>query len=321
MNKYPEISVVIPFLNEEGSLDELYKQLTNTLVTVGKSYEIIFIDDGSTDTSFDIVSRLHQEDEHIEVQRFRRNFGKAAALQAGFNVANGSLIFTMDADLQDSPSEIPRFLEKLEEGYDVVSGWKQVRHDPIGKTAPSKLFNWVTQKVSGIEIHDFNCGFKVYRREVLDHINLYGELHRYIPVLAGWKGFSVGEIPVEHKAREHGESKYGVERMLKGMFDLLTILFTRKYERRPLHLFGLLGFLSAVVGGLALFYLTILWLFGLGPIGTRPLLFFGVLAVILGVQLVSFGLLAEMLVKVESRFEQDFVISSRLSHRPVNPAD
>ena len=303
---------MIPFLNEEGSLEELYQQLTDVLGALEKRYEILFVDDGSTDSSFAIVSGIHEQDEHVSVIRFRRNFGKAAALQAGFEAAKGDIVFTMDADLQDSPSEIPRFLEKLEEGYDVVSGWKQVRHDPVDKTLPSKLFNRVTRKISGIDINDFNCGFKAYRKEVLDHIDLYGELHRYIPVLGGCGGFRVGEIAVEHKPRLHGQSKYGVERMLKGMFDLLTIVFTRKYERRPLHVFGALGFLSAVVGGIALLYLVVLWFLGGGPIGTRPLLFFGILAVILGAQLVSFGLLAEMLVKVENKFGRDFVIAERL---------
>ena len=222
----------------------------------------------------------------------------------------------MDADLQDDPKEIPRFLEKLEDGgYDIVSGWKENRLDPVDKTLPSKLFNWTTRKISGLSLNDFNCGYKVYRREVLDHINLYGELHRYIPVLAFWKGFSVGEIPVEHRAREHGVSKYGFERMFKGLFDLMTIYFTRKYERRPLHVFGFLGLIFGLLGAMALAYLSLLWVFGMGPIGTRPLLFFAILSVIFGAQLISFGLLAEMIAKVENKFTPHFVIGKRLKRR------
>lgn len=307
-----DLSIVIPLMNEEDSLDQLHQELTASLSHVDKTYEIIFIDDGSSDSSYQVLQNLHALHPHIEVIQFRRNFGKAAALQAAFDIAQGEYIFTMDADLQDDPKEIPRFIEKLEEGYDIVSGWKENRLDPVDKTLPSKLFNWTTRKISGLALNDFNCGFKVYRREVLEHINLYGELHRYIPVLAFWKGFSVGEIPVEHRAREHGVSKYGFERMFKGLFDLLTIYFTRKYERRPLHVFGFLGLVFGLIGTLSLSYLILLWLFGMGPIGTRPLLFFGILSIIFGAQLVSFGLLAEMIAKVENKFSPHFVIGKRL---------
>jgi glycosyltransferase involved in cell wall biosynthesis len=310
-----DISVVIPLMNEEGSLVELHRQLTEVLSGLAKSYELIFVDDGSTDNSYHIIADLHARDKHVEVIKFRRNFGKAAALQAGVDVARGELIFTMDADLQDSPDEIPRFLEALEAdgGVDIVSGWKKKRHDPIGKTAPSRLFNWATRKVSGLELNDFNCGFKVYRREVFDHVSLYGELHRYVPVLAGWKGFKVGEIAVEHRAREHGVSKYGMERMLKGLFDLLTIYVTRKYSGRPLHIFGALGFVCSFLGIAALMYLTALWFLDLGPIGTRPLMFLGILLTLFGAQLISFGLLAEMISKSENRHDKPFVISARLT--------
>lgn len=308
-----ELSIVIPLMNEEESLENLSQQLQETLSNIATSYEIIFVDDGSIDNSFKILSGLHKNNNHIEVIRLRRNFGKAAALQAGFKHARGELIITMDADLQDSPKEIPRFLAELATGLDIVSGWKKTRYDPLLKTIPSKLFNWVTSWVSGIKIHDFNCGFKAYRREVFDHIKLYGELHRYIPVLAGWKGFRVGEIVVEHQPRKSGYSKYGIERLPKGLFDLLTIYVTRKYESRPLHLFGILGLISGFLGVSALTYLTILWCLDMGPIGNRPLLFFGILLTLFGGQLVSFGLLAEMISKSENRHEDPFVISERLS--------
>ncbi|EKD82685.1 MAG: hypothetical protein ACD_39C01154G0003 [uncultured bacterium] len=307
-----EISIIIPLMNERESLLELHRQLVETMTVLNKSYEIIFIDDGSTDGSFETLLSLHESNGCLEIIRLRRNFGKAAALQAGIANSEGEMIITMDADLQDSPKEIPRFLAELNNGFDIVSGWKKQRFDPFHKTAPSRLFNWVTSKVSGIKIHDFNCGFKAYRREVFNHVRLYGELHRYIPVLAGWKGFRVGEIIVEHHARVTGQSKYGIERLPKGLFDLMTIYVTRKYESRPLHVFGILGLFSGFLGVSALMYLTCLWLLDMGPIGNRPLLFFGILFTLFGGQLVSFGLLAEMISKAENRHENPFVIATRL---------
>ncbi len=315
MNTDFKLSIVIPLMNEEGSLSQLHQEITKVLSELDSSYEIIFVDDGSTDKSLEIISDLHVKDEHVEVIQFRRNFGKAAGLQAGFDIAKGDVIITMDADLQDDPKEIPRFLEKLEEGYDIVSGWKENRLDPVDKTLPSKLFNWATRKISGLELRDFNCGFKAYRREVFEYVSLYGELHRYIPVLAYWKGFKVAEIAVEHRAREHGVSKYGFERMFKGLFDLITIYFTRKYERRPLHVFGFLGLVFGLLGTVALTYLSIIWLLGMGPIGTRPLLFFGILSIIFGAQLIFFGLLAEMIAKTDNQFTAPFVVAKRLSHQ------
>ena len=315
------LSIVIPLMNEAESLPELYRQLKETLDNIGKSHELIFIDDGSTDDSFSVLQNLNAQNSDIKVIRFRRNFGKAAALQAGINIASGQIIITMDADLQDSPAEIPRFLEALDQGFDIVSGWKKKRHDPIHKTAPSKLFNWVTSKVSGIAIHDFNCGFKAYRREVFDHVQLYGELHRYIPVLAGWKGFNTTEIAVEHRARQYGQSKYGFERLAKGLFDLLTIYVTRKYEGRPLHIFGGVGMLSGFLGVMILLYLTAIWLLGMGPIGNRPLLFFGILLTLFGAQLVSFGLLAEMISKSDNHHRDLFVIRETLEKNTDNNPD
>lgn len=314
MSKGLDISIIIPLMNEEGSLQELYNQIIDTMSGMDSTYEIIFIDDGSSDSSFSIISDLHDKDNRVEVIKFRRNFGKASGLQAGFNAARGKIIITMDADLQDSPKEIPRFLNELDKGYDIVSGWKKERHDPKSKTGPSKLFNWITSRISGIEIHDFNCGFKAYRREVFDHVELYGELHRYIPVLAGWKGYKVTEIVVDHQARAHGESKYGWERLAKGLLDLITIYFTRKYAKRPLHIFGILGLFCFAVGMLALSYLTILWLFDAGPIGNRPLLFFGILSILFGGQLLSFGILAEMLAMLDNRFGEPYVVSEKLTH-------
>lgn len=308
-----KLSIVIPLMNEEESLKNLHQQLKETLSEMDVLYEIIFVEDGSTDNSFKILSELHKDNDNIEVIKFRRNFGKAAALQAGIKSARGEFIITMDADLQDSPKEIPRFLAELDTGLDIVSGWKKTRYDPIHKTIPSKIFNWATSLISGIKIHDFNCGFKIYRREVFDHIKLYGELHRYIPVLAGWKGFRVGEITVEHYPRQSGQSKYGIERLPKGLFDLLTIYVTRKYESRPLHIFGILGLISGFLGVSALTYLTILWCLDMGPIGNRPLLFFGILLTLFGGQLVSFGLLAEMISKSENRHEDPYVVAVRLS--------
>jgi len=310
-----DLSFIIPLMNEQDSLKQLHHEITIELQGLNKSYEIIFIDDGSTDQSFSVLQSIFENDHRVEVIQFRRNFGKAAALQAGFDIAKGECIFTMDADLQDNPKEIPRFIEKLDEGYDIVSGWKENRLDPVDKTLPSKLFNWTTRKISGLELNDFNCGFKLYHREVFEYVNLYGELHRYVPVLAHWKGFKVGEIPVEHRAREHGVSKYGMERMVKGLFDLVTIYFTRKYERRPLHVFGFLGLSFGLLGALALTYLCLLWVFGMGPIGSRPLLFFGILSVIFGAQLISFGLLAEMIAKVENKFTPHFVIGKSLERK------
>ena len=304
----PDLSLVIPLFNEEESLGALHQQLSKSLGELDLSYEILFINDGSTDQSAEVLEKLAQEDPAIGLVHFRRNFGKAAALDAGFKRALGDVVITMDADLQDDPAAIKDFLLQLDKGYDVVSGWKKVRHDPAGKVLPSRFFNFVVSRVSGIKLHDFNCGFKAYRREALNQLELYGELHRFVPVLLHWQGFRATEIVVPHHPREFGVSKYGVERMAKGFFDLLTTLAITRFRARPMHLFGLAGLVSSALGLLILSYLTILWFAGLGPIGSRPLLFLGVLLVMVGVQLFGTGLLAEIMNRSQHGRPVDYVI-------------
>jgi len=292
-----DISVVIPVFNERDSLSVLFDRLIPVLRESTEQFEIIFVDDGSTDGSSDVLEELHQRDGRVRVVQFRRNLGKSAALAVGFEESRGGIIITMDADLQDEPTEIPRFLESIGQGYDLVSGWKYPRQDPLSKTLPSRMFNLAVQLVTGLRLHDFNCGFKAYRREVVNELRIYGELHRYIPVLAYWRGFRVTEIQVRHHPRQFGRSKYGMERFFRGFLDLLTVLFLNRYNRRPLHLFGWLGLLIFFAGLVIVIYLSVLWLEGVRPIGTRPLLSFGVLFLFMGVQLVSFGLLAEMVLQ------------------------
>ncbi len=289
-----DLSVLIPVLDERGSLPELYQQLTQVLQQINREYEIIFVDDGSSDGSAELCRSLVESDVRITLVELRRNFGKATALQAGFQVAKGAIIITMDADLQDDPIEIPRFLQALEENVDLVSGWKKNRQDPLTKTLPSKFFNWVTSILTGIRLRDFNCGFKAYRREVVQSLDLYGELHRYIPVLAHASGFRTVEIPVNHHPRSYGRSKYSFERFLRGAFDLITVLFLGTFKRRPLHLFGLIGIALFGMGFAIDLYLSLLWLTGTAWIGNRPLLIFGTLLIIVGIQVLIFGLLAEM---------------------------
>lgn len=288
------ISIIVPMYNEADSIEILHKRIVEAVAWQYK-YEIIFVDDGSTDKSVEKAKNLIGKDKNVHLIAFRKNFGKAAALQAGFRNSKGDIVITMDADLQDDPKEIPRFIEKLEEGYDLVSGWKKERHDPLEKRLPSKLFNRVTAHLSGVHLHDFNCGFKAYRREVVDSIDVYGELHRYIPVLAYRKGFRITEITVEHHAREFGKSKYGLERYLRGLFDSMTVAFLGKFYDRPMYFFGKIGLVLCVIGGVICAYLTALWCMGQG-IGSRPLLLLGVLFLILGVQMFSTGFIGDMLV-------------------------
>lgn len=312
MSNSLDLSLVIPLYDEEQSLRPLYARLSEILSDLDQSYEIIFIDDGSTDGSFAVLEELHEADDHVKVLGFRRNFGKSAALSAGFRQAVGEIIITMDADLQDDPEEIPHFLAAIAKGYDLVSGWKHPRQDPLSKKLPSWLFNWATRKLTGVRLHDFNCGFKAYRHEVVDEISIYGELYRYIAVLAHWRGFRVTEIKVRHHPRPFGRSKYGLSRFGRGFFDLITVFFLTQYTRRPLHLFGWLGMLSFSAGMVINFYLTILWFMGNRPIGNRPLLSLGVLLVVIGVQFVSFGLLAELIAKVSSSTDGDYSIGRKL---------
>ncbi len=306
-----DLSVVVPLLNEEQNLLPLHAQLHSVLSALDRSFEIIFIDDGSTDDSFTILEKLHRESDHVKVLQFRRNFGRSAALSAGFSVAQGDVVITMDADLQDDPHEIPRFLSKLDEGYDLVSGWKHPRRDPLSKTVPSKLFNFVTRRITGVNLHDFNCGFKAYRNGVVRELEIYGELHRYILVLAHWKGYRIAEIKIHHHPRRFGRSKFGLNRFSRGFFDIVTVFFLTQYTRRPLHLFGWFGSLSFFAGLLINAYLTVLWLTGYRPIGNRPLLMLGVLLLIIGVQFFSLGLLAELITKALPT-SQDYSVRKKL---------
>ena len=287
------ISVVVPLLDEEQSLETLYHEIASALDAQQQPFEVVFVDDGSTDGSMDVLSRLNSETTNVVVVHLRRNFGKAAALQAGFLEARGDIVVTIDADLQDDPSEIPQLLAKLDEGLDLVSGWKTQRNDPLARRLFSRLFNWATAVVSGVRLHDVNCGLKAYRAEVLRGMRLYGELHRFIPILASYRGFRVAVIPVNHRARQHGRSRYGPERYLRGFFDLLSVTFMGRYRHRPLHLFGGIGLLMGAVGFVVLLYLTVLKLWG-ESIGSRPLLTLGVLLVVVGIQFVSLGLISEL---------------------------
>lgn len=292
------ISVVIPLLNEEESLPELALALEAELNKIApKKFEVLFIDDGSTDTSFEVIKQIRDRNRAFKCIRFRRNYGKSAALAVGFANARGKVVITMDADLQDDPNEISNLVAKLKEGYDLVSGWKKKRYDPISKTIPSKLFNFVTSLTSGIKLHDFNCGLKAYRREVTKTLQVYGEMHRYLPALAHWEGFKVTEIPVLHHKRRYGKSKFGMSRFFKGFLDLLTIMFTTRFLKRPLHFFGTLGIFLGLTGFGIDLYLVIEWFMGLTALSNRPLALFGIAMIIVGVQSVSIGLIGEMIVK------------------------
>ncbi len=302
-----DLSIVVPVYEEAESLPVLHQEIQQAVAPLGLTYEVIFVDDGSEDESWAVIRRLARADARVRGIRFRRNFGKAAALTAGFRAARGRYVITLDADLQDDPAEIPRFLATLEQGWDVVSGWKYPRRDPWTKRWPSRLFNWATRTATGVHLHDFNCGFKGYRAEVVKEVRIYGMLYRYIAVLAHWRGFRVTEIKVHHRPRRFGRSKFGVSRFAIGFFDLITVLFLTQYTWRPLHLFGSLGSLSLVLGFLINVYLTVLWFMGRRPIGNRPLLMLGVLLMIIGVQFISFGLLGEMIAHTAPR-EDEYAI-------------
>ena len=303
------LSVVIPLFNEAESLPELVAKVDQVCQSIAPdAYEIVAVDDGSTDGSFAVLQQLLEQYPRLRVIRFRRNYGKSAALAVGFDRARGDVIVTMDADLQDDPEEIPRLLAKLEEGYDLVSGWKKKRYDPWHKTVPSKLFNWVTSLVSGIRLHDFNCGLKAYRKEVAKRLRVYGEMHRYLPAIAHLMGFRVTEIPVRHHPRKYGRSKFGAGRFIKGFLDLLTVVLTTRFARRPLHFFGSIGILMAVVGFGIDLYLTIEWILGKTFLSNRPLALLGIALIIVGVQFISLGLLAEMIVQQQAGSAEDYLI-------------
>lgn len=311
------LSVIVPVYNEVESLPMLYERVTQAIAEgpepYRSDYELILVDDGSHDGSFDECTRLHEQDPRVKAIRFRRNFGKTAALQAGFVISQGAYLVTIDADVQEDPRHIPEMLAKLNDGYDLVSGWRAHRQDPISKTLPSRIYNTVVSSFTGIRMHDFNCGFKAYRRDVIADLKLYGDLHRFIPVLAHQRGFRVTEIPVRHEPRRYGKSKFGVKRLGRGYLDFIQVLFLTTYLRRPLRLFGSVGTILGGIGGIILVYLTILWLMGDRPIGDRPLLMLGVLLVLTGLQLVSTGLIGEMLRAGMYRPTDEFSVSQVLA--------
>ncbi len=293
-----DISIIIPLYNEAESLSELHAWITRVMRQNGFSYEIIFIDDGSNDDSWKIIEAMSHYDEHVKAIKFRRNYGKAAALNTGFEASTGEVVITMDADLQDSPDEIPELYQMIKkQGYDLVSGWKKKRHDPLSKTIPTKLYNWATRKATHIRLHDFNCGLKAYRNDVIKSIEIYGEMHRYIPVIAKWAGFvKIGEKVVQHYPRKHGKSKYGINRFINGFLDLISISFIGRFGRKPMHFFGFLGTALFLIGFIIACYLAYARIFMAGyKMTQRPLFYFGLLSMILGTQLFTAGFLGELI--------------------------
>ncbi len=306
-----DFSIVVPLFNEAESLIELHDRIVAVMRKMRCRYEIIFVDDGSTDDSANVIHALHRSNRNVKFIQFLRNYGKAAALSAGFAAASGRYVVTLDADLQDDPAEIPRLLEKLESGFDVVSGWKKIRRDPLSRRLASKIYNLFTSLFSGIRLHDFNCGLKIYRVEVVKSFKVYGELHRYLPVIAFHNGYRVGELPVQHFPRKYGKSKYGLARFARGAFDLATITFLTRYKMRPLHLFGFIGGVTFLIGTIISAVLVYERLFAHKYLSNRPLLFFGVLLIIVGIQFFSIGLLGEMIASL--RQEQDtYIIKNQL---------
>jgi len=295
--KFPfkKVSVLVPLYNEEESLNTLSKEIVSVFETISPDYEIFFVDDGSDDNSLNVVKNIARTNNKVRYISFRKNYGKAAALNMGFKSVSGDVVITMDADLQDDPKEIPSLLQELQKGFDLVSGWKKKRHDPIIKKYSSRFFNYVTKVMSGIKIHDFNCGLKAYKKAVVKSISVQGELHRYIPVLADWRGFKVSEVVVKHHPRRYGKTKYGISRFFKGFIDLITVIFTTRYIQRPLHFFGLLGVVTFLIGFSIDAYLSILWFLDKITLSNRPVLFLGTVLIIVGVQFFSLGLIGEML--------------------------
>lgn len=324
------LSFVIPVYNEVESLRALHKELCEVAEQQKYEIEIIFIDDGSKDGSWELIRQLAADDSRVRGIRFRRNFGKAAGLSAGFDAATGDYVFTLDADLQDDPQEVPRFLEEMEKGFDVISGWKQVRHDPWHKVGPSRVFNWLVGRLTGVKLHDHNCGFKCYRRQVLEEVHIYGELHRFVPVLAAAKGWGVSEVVVNHRARKFGYSKYGVSRIVKGFLDLLTVYFLTGFRERPQHLLGTLGILSFFLGAAGLIYLAGYWVvdklnpeWKLDDLHDRPAVIYSMGLLLLGAQLISMGFLAELITAYSGRHVQQYSVRDRvglLSNQPVDKA-
>jgi glycosyltransferase involved in cell wall biosynthesis len=310
-----DVTLVIPVYEEAESVAELYRQIDAALEPLQVRVQIVFVDDGSRDETLDALQHIFDADNRVEVLSLRRNFGKTAALLAGFQRAVGAIVITMDGDLQDDPKEIPRFLDALADNKDLISGWKRSRHDPFTKTAPSKLFNFVVRKATGIPLHDFNCGFKAYRLEVLDELKLYGELHRFIPVMAYWKGFRIGELEVEHHPRRFGRSKFGAGRLFKGMLDFLKVMFLTRYLQRPLQLFGILGIGVWLLGALGFLYILALKVEGQHVFQNHgPLLFLSGIAIISGIQLFMLGLVGEMLRHYAFRPSEEYSINRQLRH-------
>lgn len=313
----PDLSIVVPAYNEAESLPALADQVRQAMADAGLTFEVWFVDDGSDDGSWGVIDRLHREDDRFAGVRFRRNYGKSAALAAGFCRARGRYVATLDADLQDDPAELPAMVARLEAGADLVSGWKRKRHDPWEKRIPSKFFNRITRWMSGIPLHDFNSGIKAYRREVVESVRVYGELHRYIPLLAKWEGFTrIEEQVVNHRERVHGTTKFGFERYLRGFLDLITVVFLTRFARRPMVFFGGLGTLAFLVGVVVLAVLSVDKLVYGASIGGRPLLLFGVMLILLGAQSFLAGLLGEMIVRPEMERPERYDVAEEVAPRP-----
>ena len=317
------ISTVVPVLNEADSIEALHTELDAVALEQGYKLDVVFVDDGSTDSSWEVIQRLAAKDPRVHGVRFRRNFGKAAAMSAGFRAAQGDLIMTLDADLQDDPKEIPRFLAKLREGFDVVSGYKQVRHDPWHKVYPSRIFNWLVRRMTGVQLHDINCGMKCYRREVIGEVRLYGEMHRFVPVLAAARGFRIGEIVIAHRPRKFGCSKYGAHRFLKGFLDLLTVVFLTGFSQRPQHLLGTIGLGSFVLGFLGMSYLSVMWIVSRLFIGIEDwhvsqtaMLYYSLGALLLGGQMLSLGFLAELIASHAGRDSDNYSVIEQTGGAP-----
>jgi glycosyltransferase involved in cell wall biosynthesis len=302
-----DISLIVPVYNEVESVEEFFAQTTTACAALGRSYEIIFVNDGSNDGTGALLDRFVESDSHAAVIHLRRNFGKSAALAAGFQYARGRVVLTLDGDLQDDPAMIGEFVQRIEQGADLVSGWKQQRFDPLSKTLPSSLFNATIRRLTGTFLHDINCGFKAYNIECIKELSVYGGQHRFLPLIAAERGFRIEEMVVRHRARAHGRSKFGSKRLIEGLLDLFTVLLLTKYRTRPLHFFGIAGFGFGGVGIAILLYLSMLWLFH-HPIGTRPLLTLGVLCTIAAIQFFAIGLMAELVVRTTIRSTEVFSI-------------